>query len=506
MANAVITDAEFDPAHSMISRIQDIRPKRAKPRRLRPHRLRVDELNLGSVTAEAEHPTAGVLSGAVHDLSNHGMGLSVLGASADALLILAGDRLSGVSLRADGRLIHEGPGVVRRVEERDGSVLIGVELEGAGLDLSQVYSHGARRTLSDRWEKAHHAAQHPEISAPFKAWVASLGGYLESVEAFLAKEERALAAEDLATRQALEAELLAIVAPDLATKIFAGTADLGHLVEGLSEEQQALHRAYCHAHLGRFFARSPFMRRAQEKPLGYAGDYEMMNMLYRDHAEGADLFGKAMNLYATREAASRANINRIAYIGRKIEDTVRACPGRRARIASIGSGPGREIAHLLETQPEIGPFLDVALIDQEERAIAYCERTLSRLAQQTGALVRVIPESVRRLVVGRALSLALGERDLVYSAGLFDYLSDRMFSALLATLYDALVPSAILAVGNVAVGNPSRFAMEYFLDWFLMYRSADELLALTGRLAQKPQVVRVESEPLGVNLFLVVQR
>jgi len=456
--------------------------------------------------AIVEHAEAGSLSGSVEDLSNHGLALTVPVADARALPVLSGDRLPCISVLADGRPIHEGSAIVRRVVEREGTVLIGIELEGAGLDLSRVYRHGARRTIAERWEKAHRAARHPEVSPDFKEWVASLDAYLESVDAFLTQEERTLAAEDLATRRLLEAELLDIVAPDLTQEMLSATSELARIVSGFTEVEHAAHRAFCRAHLGHFFARSPFMRRAQEKPLGYAGDYEMMNMLYRERAEGADLFGRAMNMYATAETAARANVNRIQYLVDTIEETMARCPGRRVRLASIGSGPGQEIATLLSKKPELGRFLDVALIDQEARAIAYCERSLSGVAQSTGALVRVIPESVRRLLSSRTLSAALGARDFVYSAGLFDYLSDRMFSALLATLYDALVPGATLAVGNVANGNPSRWAMEYFSEWFLMHRSPDELHAIGTGLAPSPAAVRVESEPLGINLFLVVER
>lgn len=507
MAHAMVTTgAEDQSPVPKTSETDTITWRRTNPRRLRPHRLSVEELNLGSTTAVVDHAAAGTLSGSVEDLSNHGLALTVPVSDGTTFPVLSGDRIAHLSVIADGRPIHEGSAIVRRVVELENRVLIGIELEGAGLDLSRVYRHGARRTIAERWDKAHRAARHPSVTTEFKAWVASLHDYLESVDAFLASEENALSAEDLATRQLLESELLDIVAPDLAQTMLSATAELGRLVSGFSEVEHAAHRAFCRARLGRFFSRSPFMRRAQEKPLGYAGDYEMMNMLYRPRAEGTDLFGRALNLYATGETAARANVNRIHYLVEKIEAAIERCPGRRVRLASIGSGPAQEIATLLTEKPALGRVLDVALIDQESRAIAYCERSFSSLMQSTGALVRVIPESVRRLLSGRALSAALGERDFVYSAGLFDYLSDRMFAALLSTLYDALVPGAMLAVGNVADENPSRWAMEYFSEWFLMHRSSDELLAFGQDLRPRPSSVRVESEPLGVNLFLVIER
>jgi SAM-dependent methyltransferase len=185
---------------------------------------------------------------------------------------------------------------------------------------------------------------------------------------------------------------------------------------------------------------------------------------------------------------------------------VRAAGAGRARLASVGCGPAAEIGHLLRTHPEVGPHLEVALIDQEERSIAYCERTLSPLARDTGARIHFIRDSIRRLLGARKLSETLGERDLVYSAGLFDYLNDRTFTALAGSLYDALVPGGLLAIGNVAAENPSRWMMEYISEWFLIHRSRADLAAFGQALTPAPRAVQVDSEPLGVNLFLLVRR
>ena len=125
---------------------------------------------------------------------------------------------------------------------------------------------------------------------------------------------------------------------------------------------------------------------------------------------------------------------------------------------------------------------------------------------RTGARVQFIRESVRRLLTARRLSHALGEREFIYSAGLFDYLNERSFVALLRALFDALVPGGLIAVGNVAIDNPSRWAMEYFSEWFLIHRSADELRRFGDMLTPKPSHVSIDSEPLGVNLFLLVRR
>ncbi len=228
-------------------------------------------------------------------------------------------------------------------------------------------------------------------------------------------------------------------------------------------------------------------------------------MLYRDHAEGATLFGQALNLWATQAPVAQANINRLAFIGARIREAVSAAKGR-LKVTSIGCGPAREVVDLLESSPELGPHLEVALIDQGEEAIAHCERTLGPIAAETGSKVRFHRESIRRFLTVREAERTFGHRHLIYSGGLFDYLGDRAYKVLLQVLYDALLPGGRILLGNVAAHNPSRWAMEYFVDWSVIHRAPKELGALAASLRPAPAEIRVEAEPSGVNLFLHVAK
>lgn len=461
---------------------------------------------MGPICAHASHAALGTVVASVEDLSLHGLALVIDGQAGGSELVHAGDRLDRLTLSSADGLVYEGAAVVRHVGERTGALIAGLELEGPGIDLAALHRRGARSSFSERWEETHHAAQHARVRPDFKRWVAELRTYLEVTRDFLCAEENSIRAEDSLTRDEALAEYLHAAAPAFVARMNHASESLARLVGGFGEDEHAEHRAYCRAHLAPLLASSPFMRRAYEKPLGYAGDFEMMNMLYREHAEGEGMFGKLLNLYATQEIAARANINRISYLVEKIRAAIRATRGRRLRVASIGCGPAREIMSLLEEQPVLGGALDVMLLDQEERTIAHCERTLVPLAKRTGARIQLIRESIRRLLTGHRLSSALGEQDLIYSAGLFDYLNERSFRSLLSSLHGALVKGGLLVVGNVAAHNPSRHAMEYFSDWFLIHRSEAELREMTSHLLPTPAGYRVEAEPLGVNLFLVVHR
>ena len=485
----------------LLSTQLDPRPVPRSGRRMRAHRLRAGELNLEHMRATAQHAAMGKLSAHVEDLSLTGAALVVHGAAASAGLVLVGDRLEKLRLECREGTIYRGTASVRRVMEREDDLVIGIELESRGIDLGLVYRFGSRHGFADLLSAVLSANETARIFSEFKAWVADFRSYLLTTKAFLDAEERALDGMDLLSREQTLQAYQEEVSPILVERLNAASAELSDFASRLSEDQHSHYRAYFRAHVIPLLCASPLLRRAYEKPLGYAGDYEMMNMLYRDHAEGDSLFSKVINIYAAQEPAARANINRLEYLGARIREMALEKDGR-IRIASIGCGPAREITKLLEEQPRLGPRLEIALIDQEDRAITFAERTLGPLAAKHGARVQFIKESVRRLLTTKKLSAALGERDFIYSAGLFDYLNQRSVTALMSALYEALIPGGQLAIGNVAAHNPTRFFMEYALDWFLIHRSPEDLLAFAQALDPTPSRMMVDSEPLGVNLFL----
>ncbi len=491
--------ADSPRPHGPTSRTEPPPSESRRARRLRARRVRIEELQLEGLAATARHATLGMIETRVEDLSLTGAALVIVDAGPRASLVLTGDRLERMRIVCRDSILYEGDANVRRVAERGNDLVLGIELQSSSVDFSELYRLGTRHSFSERLDAALDL-QDDVVPNEFKVWVNDQRSALERLQKFLDLEERALENLDQFTREQTLKTYLEEIGPRVVESMNAASRELRQLVAGLREDQHASCRKYYKAELHHLILQSPFMRRAYTKPLGYAGDYEMMNMLYRDHAEGDSLFAKAMNLYATQEGAAQANVNRLDYLGAKIRAAVEA--RGHVRLASIGCGPAREIGVLLEQNPELGRHLDVALIDQEERVLVYCERTLSPLAAKTGVKLHFIRESVRRLLGAKKLKDALGERDLIYSAGLFDYLNARSFSALLAGLYDALAPGGHLCVGNVASHNPTRYTMEYLLDWFLIHRSPAELEEFASALYPSPKRVEVDAEPSGVNLFL----
>jgi extracellular factor (EF) 3-hydroxypalmitic acid methyl ester biosynthesis protein len=78
------------------------------------------------------------------------------------------------------------------------------------------------------------------------------------------------------------------------------------------------------------------------------------------------------------------------------------------------------------------------------------------------------------------LKMKWGQFDFIYSMGLFDYLTPPVAKAVLNKLYQLLKPGGEMVIGNFHASNPSKYYMEYWLDWVLYYRDREEFRILMG--------------------------
>ncbi|MDQ8186586.1 methyltransferase [Pelagicoccus sp. SDUM812002] len=284
------------------------------------------------------------------------------------------------------------------------------------------------------------------------------------------------------------------------------------VTERVADEAASIHRAYCRRQLHPLVMCAPFVHRTYEKPLGYAGDYEMVNMILRDPKEGASIFAKIVNSFFVAAPPAEAHRNRITYLmGMLSSETRRRMrAGKTARIFNLGCGPAREVQGFL-MDDDLCERADFALLD-------FNKETIDRTAQLLGDIKAKHRRSTPLRMIQRSVNQILREGarigdsdegvqryDVVYCAGLFDYLSDRVCQRLLETFYEMLAPGGLLVATNVDSSNPVRYMMEYVMEWHLIYRDADELANLAPRAAD-PEAVKVHKDETGVNIFLEVRK
>lgn len=99
--------------------------------------------------------------------------------------------------------------------------------------------------------------------------------------------------------------------------------------------------------------------------------------------------------------------------------------------------------------------------------------------------------------------------DLIYSAGLYDYLRDGGAKKLTKNLFGLLNPAGTLIIGNFSPANPPdlRFPMEYLYDWVLIYRDESEMYGLADSIPESEIAhITLIQEPLGINYFLKIEK
>jgi extracellular factor (EF) 3-hydroxypalmitic acid methyl ester biosynthesis protein len=240
--------------------------------------------------------------------------------------------------------------------------------------------------------------------------------------------------------------------------------------------------------------------------LGYAGDYEMMNMIHRNQPEGGSLYEKLIHFLLVSQWPAQSVRNRVAHLkNHLLQETARVVrAGRRARILNVGCGPAREVQEFWKETP-LANEADFVLLDFNEETLGYVRDQINQaknqFSRQTGAETRRI--SVHQLLRQNAQQEQFGSEpgyDLIYCGGLFDYLSKPTCQSLMNLFYGWLRPGGTVIVANMNDSKPFRNFIEFVLDWQLIYRDSGKMLALVPERVR--DAARVITEPTSVNLFL----
>jgi extracellular factor (EF) 3-hydroxypalmitic acid methyl ester biosynthesis protein len=250
-----------------------------------------------------------------------------------------------------------------------------------------------------------------------------------------------------------------------------------------------------------YFTLSRLMDRCYTKPRGYAGDYLTIEMIYNDKAGGDRRLGGYIDRWALDIPAARAVKNRRRVLVDIITATAAQDEDHPMQVTSVASGPARELFDVLRGHPT--RELRATCVDIDDDALAYTRE----IANHTGVAdrFRFVQANAVKLALGGA-SMQLPDQDLVYTVGLIDYLTDELVVALLDWIHDRLRPGGTALVGNLDVANPSKALLDHLLEWKMIHRTAQHLVALFAQSKFGAAPVDVRAESTGVNLFALATR
>ncbi len=242
--------------------------------------------------------------------------------------------------------------------------------------------------------------------------------------------------------------------------------------------------------------------RARAKPRGYAGDYVMLDRICEDW-RCADELGRHFDQYFQTQHAPRAVRQRCELLAEIMLTEWRrqtpVNPKGRFHVVSIGSGPAVELCRAANALSTDERRLKVTLIDIDPDALDHARASLERhLANEQIVCVR---ENLFRLPTKKA-AVVTEPADVVFCAGLFDYLEDAQAVAMLKMMRSWLLPSGRLLAFNFSTSNPTRAYMEWIGNWYLKYRTLEEMEDLARQAGIPVGNFSASSESLGVNLYI----
>ena len=344
--------------------------------------------------------------------------------------------------------------------------------------------------------------QFTDIHPGFEVIVTRMRTHLSELSRWLQQVD-VMMEESFQSKNDREIQLLEEISEPIVPLMLEQLMEFESIAKDLDPESVSVHSAFVQRELHPLIMRSPFMHRVYTKPLGYAGDYEMVNMMLRDPYEGPNIYYKIVNKLFLMEGPSVAHKNRVKIMHCKLEALVDQAKrdGKTIKIFNLGCGPAVEVQRLLNTRV-LDERTEITLMDFNDQTLGYTKSLLDKIGKNNNSFPKITYEqqSVDQILrqSARLTAEESNKYDFIYCAGLFDYFSDRACSRVLKLFYKLVKPGGEVLSTNVHSDNPAIVAMEYLVEWYLVYRDEQQMLDLVSDIPGK----KVYGDETGLNIFL----
>lgn len=243
--------------------------------------------------------------------------------------------------------------------------------------------------------------------------------------------------------------------------------------------KQMISNCYPQHSISRILFQDPLTRRAFQKPRGYAGDAIMMDLVYATESqlglstdESLTEFGRNLHSHVLQFSACKAVRSRKQLIAKTIDEV--ASKINKPRILSVACGHLREAENSKTVlEGRIGRFI---ALDQDIESLQ-CVKS-----KFTSYGVEPIHASVKDILLGK---FDFSDFDLIYSAGLYDYLKDPVAISLTRILFEKLSPGGRMLIANFLPNHQTVGYMEACMDWWLIYRDKVQMKELLSSIHEE---------------------
>ena len=262
---------------------------------------------------------------------------------------------------------------------------------------------------------------------------------------------------------------------------------------------QSQRRAF-HEKTDKVLSRSALIRHARTWPRGYQGDYKMLESIYKNSplSEG---IGYYFDLYGLSLPLAEAVRNRIM----KLEEIIRheITARNAASVLNIACGSCRELMGLA---PDIARTnAQVTCIDMDADALGFAMDRLSHTEASENITFRKY--NAARMFDDELNMAAFGKTDIIYSAGLFDYLPSEFLAKMLGALYRLLNDRGTLVAAFKDAARYRHLDFHWLVDWTgFLQRTEKEFLAILGNAGIPGSAIKEQRDDTGIIIFYVITK
>ena len=405
------------------------------------------------------------------------------------------------------RVVYHGKAVVTNMVLTGLMVIVSASLVDAWSDLTGLTAEGSLQEETQRfvqdWQKSYQIIPEYSLSVvKIRNFLGEMNRWLEMAELDYAENHQA---GDESFNEAIYEEIKIPVLPKV-EEFFEEFEDAASQVP---PEQLDVCKAYAHKELHPLVLCSPFVHRTFIKPLGYAGDYEMVNMMLGTSSDvPTRTYARLVNDYSLSCAPAIGHRHRIAMLEERLRNEAVRVTRQEERafsVLNVACGPAVEVQHFIENV-EISSHCTVHLMDFNDVTLQHTESRIKEAIAKSGhtPMVKMIHKSVDTLlkeVHDQKTDIPV-EYDMVYCAGLFDYLPQQVCKLLVDLYYKWTRPGGLITVTNLHPRNPVQNYMEHILEWYLVYRDKIQMKDLSPN-ETKCDVVE---DPTGTQVFLDIRK
>lgn len=230
------------------------------------------------------------------------------------------------------------------------------------------------------------------------------------------------------------------------------------------------------------------------KIVGYRG----FNHIYRNVPEGDDTIGLLTDAWLlTRPFAEAIRERRTVATDRVTREILdRARPDRIVRILSLGCGPARSLADLLE-EPGMADKIAVTCVDDDQEALVHANNLLKGRAPRGDLSFRQYsPSDLTPDIEG------FGGYDMVASLYTADNVDAAALGRILFTAHRWMHAHGVLKLVVFGEAVPDWLLLEVLLDWKPFQHNIRELQDVLARSPFNQTNAEVAPSPSGLNVFI----